>query len=1356
EGDSITFRAPGFSDYVITATRDGDGTEEFYTIHFRNRNGEEFETIEVPAGNAIGTLPEIPAREDYNPVKWAVGTYTPGEGNTQGTWSIDTNTEVTAETIPEADMDVLPVYEMITYTITFYAEDKTTEVATKTVNANSSYCLNDIPEVPEKAGNIGKWVYQKNEDEVANFNNKVAVSGDLSVWAAYDQNVFTVTYLVEGEEYLVDTYFDGDTLGLPVNPVVEGKTFTGWFAGETQYIGGEEIKSNLTLEAAFDNSICVRFVVIDGENETTVSKLYFQNEDDTVGVTPQAPFISGKIFEKWVIQGTETEVTADTPVGEGFVAVAVYNVITVYKITTEYYYLNDHGTEVIFNTDLLEAEYHDLPYTITAPATTQTSANEVAGAPIYYPETPTVTVAETDFDEDLECLVRIKYVPYTAEYDFVYKLKNLDGNGYTDIPDSRVHVQGVLNSTVTPIVKTFNYAVLESAEPVTITQVEGQELEVLYTRKNYSLSYNTNGGSYVAGGTYAYGSTVTISSDNPSREGYNFVGWYLDSALTQPASDSITINGDTVLYAKWDGKTVGYTIIYMKEVYDNATGTTSYVYENSNDDVSGKVGTTVYAASAPGIALNGYERDSDMNGTATAGGTGEDTAVEILPDGSTVLKVYYTLIRYTLVFNANNGEIAMNGTTYTGSEYQIENVVLGQSIGSQWPSSSNEVYRNNYHFNGWTGAPGSRYVTKQYELIWNHVQNANNDHVMTFSAYWVDSSYGRDAYYWLQQPDGSYKIEDAYTQIGLNTNNLTAKDIDGYTINGGDGRRPDGTNPATGSAYPNSGNTDVTEHVDAYVDTYTDNGGHNNANPNNNDRTITRTVDGISVTYTFDHSEGYWASATRYRYRYIYTGTVPAHDRTVQRYVYNFYYNRAKYDIIYHYNGSVIHTEADIYFEADISGATYNYTPARPAGMDSDYTWGGWYADNALQTPYTFTTMPGHDLPLYAKWTAPTFTVTFKDADDSSVVYNTVNVEKYSKVSAPESNPTKAGYTFDGWYISPSGEMLYDWNKQIVADTYIYAHWTQDILEYIVHYVTIGENDEVITIASDKVVSNPNFTVGQVITEQAIAVAGYRPLDSSKTLTLSSDSNVNVITFVYSEKTNETSYVVKYILDPSEYPGEIRVAADNVVEHVPGDTASVIEMAAAVDDAVLAEANLDLNGANLRPDAEEKTFVLTAVEEQNVFYFYYSGYKSATVTVNYVDMDGGAIADPSVQTVKVGQTFTLKQTPITGWELNRAVEGTYQSQNAASGSYTITETLADNGLTLTLVYQRKLTITARSASKQYDGDPLVLGENPYTAVGLQAGDSISNIEFTYTNADYDIDGVKGRLNAGIAVVMPHD
>jgi len=56
---------------------------------------------------------------------------------------------------------------------------------------------------------------------------------------------------------------------------------------------------------------------------------------------------------------------------------------------------------------------------------------------------------------------------------------------------------------------------------------------------------------------------------------------------------------------------------------------------------------------------------------------------------------------------------------------------------------------------------------------------------------------------------------------------------------------------------------------------------------------------------------------------------------------------------------------------SDVAPMTYDYgeateEPTEP--IKGEYTFAGWYSNEALTTPYVFTTMPAEDLTLYAKW----------------------------------------------------------------------------------------------------------------------------------------------------------------------------------------------------------------------------------------------------------------------------------------------------------------------------------------------------------------------------------------------------
>ena len=66
----------------------------------------------------------------------------------------------------------------------------------------------------------------------------------------------------------------------------------------------------------------------------------------------------------------------------------------------------------------------------------------------------------------------------------------------------------------------------------------------------YRLRFEVNGGDSLSNIRLKYGSKVDLTEIVPTREGYDFVGWYADAALTKPVT-TITLNENTTLYAKW-------------------------------------------------------------------------------------------------------------------------------------------------------------------------------------------------------------------------------------------------------------------------------------------------------------------------------------------------------------------------------------------------------------------------------------------------------------------------------------------------------------------------------------------------------------------------------------------------------------------------------------------------------------------------------------------------------------------------------------------------------------------------------------------------------------------------------------
>lgn len=84
----------------------------------------------------------------------------------------------------------------------------------------------------------------------------------------------------------------------------------------------------------------------------------------------------------------------------------------------------------------------------------------------------------------------------------------------------------------------------------------------------YTLTYNANGGSYAPAAQPCYLSSISnncrITSSEPSRSGYQFLGWSESSTASEPsytAGDLINITGNKTVYAVWRARNETITII---------------------------------------------------------------------------------------------------------------------------------------------------------------------------------------------------------------------------------------------------------------------------------------------------------------------------------------------------------------------------------------------------------------------------------------------------------------------------------------------------------------------------------------------------------------------------------------------------------------------------------------------------------------------------------------------------------------------------------------------------------------------------------------------------------------------------
>jgi len=207
-----------------------------------------------------------------------------------------------------------------------------------------------------------------------------------------------------------------------------------------------------------------------------------------------------------------------------------------------------------------------------------------------------------------------------------------------------------------------------------------------------------------------------------------------------------------------------------------------------------------------------------------------------------------------------------------------------------------------------------------------------------------------------------------------------------------------------------------------------------------NQYTITFDTDGGSeiAPITKDYGTQVDAPANPTKTGYTFSGwnkevpsTMPANDVTVKA--------------IWTINGHTITFNTDGGSEITPITQDYGTSVTKPADPTKEgYTFAGW--DKEIPS-----TMPDENITITAKWTVNQYTITF-DTDGGSAI-NPIEQDYGTIVEAP-ADPTKKGYTFDGWDIEVPAKMPAD-------NITIKAKWK--LVDYAINYkysVSGSINDE--------------------------------------------------------------------------------------------------------------------------------------------------------------------------------------------------------------------------------------------------------------------------------------------------------
>lgn len=198
-----------------------------------------------------------------------------------------------------------------------------------------------------------------------------------------------------------------------------------------------------------------------------------------------------------------------------------------------------------------------------------------------------------------------------------------------------------------------------------------------------------------------------------------------------------------------------------------------------------------------------------------------------------------------------------------------------------------------------------------------------------------------------------------------------------------------------------------------------------------------------------------------------------------ESYTANFYYNRNRYTLTAQNYDEIIQYN-DVLYQADLDRKMYDLLlMPYPKPLEKyAYKLGGWYTSPGCFPGSEYvpgSTMPEHDISLYAKWEPVTYTVrlfknrndmeTYQTTGDEALVHHTQVVDHGSTLGeiADPTDPSEHGYTFGGWFYEKSGKKvaLTPTDTAVKEDLLVYAEWSHLTAQpYLIHYVLKETADE--------------------------------------------------------------------------------------------------------------------------------------------------------------------------------------------------------------------------------------------------------------------------------------------------------
>jgi uncharacterized repeat protein (TIGR02543 family) len=589
--------------------------------------------------------------------------------------------------------------------------------------------------------------------------------------------------------------------------------------------------------------------------------------------------------------------------------------------------------------------------------------------------------------------------------------------------------------------------------------VQGENIQ------RYTVTFDVDGGTPApTDQSVLSGEKVTRPAD-PTKSGKTFDNWYKDADKTILWNFDVDTVGDgnTTIYAKWvEGPASRYTVTF------NADGGTP-VPAKQTVVKDGKITSPADPTKAE-HTFGGWHKEAALTNLWNFG---TDTVTEDI----TLYAKWTALPRYTVTFDVDGGtpapanqsvveggKVIRPATDPTKTEYtflgwhradrvnpwnfDVDTVTANTTIYANWAEGDVDTYTVTFDADGGSAVPDQTVVKD--EKVTQPAEPTKAEH--TFDGWYREAALTNQWNFGTDTVTANITLYAKWTPLPKYT---VTFDVDGGSavtaqsvVQGGKVTKP--ANPAKENNTFANWYKDADKTIPWNFDTDT---------VTEATTIYAKWVEGDFPRYTviFDADGGTPVPATQ-NVTEGETVAPPSSNPAKAEYTFTGWY---KGDAVWNFSTDTVDANITlkarwtaipkytVTFDEDGGSAVPDQTvlkdgkvtqPTEPP-TKAEHTFDGWHKDSAKETLWDFgTDTVTENITLYAKWTHLPYTVNF-DVDGGSAV-DSQSVVQGGKVMKP-ADPTKAEYTFDGWYKDSAKETSWDFDTDTVtADITLHAKWT--------------------------------------------------------------------------------------------------------------------------------------------------------------------------------------------------------------------------------------------------------------------------------------------------------------------------